>query len=206
MAERNEIEMAKSMLRAEMLGRMATIDPAERRAASRALNERLLAMDEVRMAGTVLAYLAMRTEIDPAAAMLECLEEGIRVAVPIVDEESKELEAVTIDSLDPRRFVRDRFGVLVPRDGERIRATELDVVLVPGVAFDRCGQRLGRGAGFYDRLLVRLPPRCRTIGLGFHCQLVERVPVDGRDRPVDAVVTDQAFVEVAAPGAGEPIA
>ncbi len=190
-----EIRRAKVALRAEMLRQMRQTEEAARATASRQASERLLALEEIREAELVLFYMAMRTEIDPAEAMAECLREGVRIAVPKVDVESGELEAIEVVSLADKHFVRDTLGVPVPRHGKLVRVTELDAVVVPGVAFDRAGHRLGRGAGYYDRLLIRLPPRCRTIGFGFGFQLLERVPVDTTDRSVSAVVTDVETVD-----------
>ncbi|MDZ4829625.1 MAG: 5-formyltetrahydrofolate cyclo-ligase [Phycisphaerae bacterium] len=190
------ISEEKRLLRATMLARLGAMSDAVKLAAGREASRRLLELDEVRDAGVVLFYMAMRSELDPALAMTECLRDGIRVAVPAVDGESGELEAVAIDSLDDRWFARDKWGVRAPKGGERLRVTELDVAVVPGVAFDRMGRRLGRGAGFYDRLLVRLPPRCRTIGLGFECQIVDTVPDELHDRRVAVVASELSVTEV----------
>ena len=180
----------KRLLRVSMLAQLGAMSDVARSRASRTASKRLLALDEVRDAGVVLFYMAIRMELDPAVAMIECLQSDIRIAVPIVDHDSGELEAVAIESLDDRWFVRDRWGVRVPKNGERVRVTELDVAIVPGVAFDRRGARLGRGGGYYDKLLVRLPPRCRTIGFAFECQVVDAVPSEAHDRTVAVVATD----------------
>ncbi|MFO0827800.1 MAG: 5-formyltetrahydrofolate cyclo-ligase [Phycisphaerales bacterium] len=195
MTEFGSIVEAKKVLRAEIRARLAAMDPAARRVASRAACARLLALDEVRDAGAVLFYMAMPVEVDPSVVMSECLRDGVRVAVPVIDRDSGELEAIEIESLDERWFRRDKMGILEPIGGARIRATELDAIVVPGLAFDRRGGRLGRGAGYYDRLLVRVTPRCRTIGFAFDCQVVESVPVDTHDRPVAALVTDRETTE-----------
>jgi 5-formyltetrahydrofolate cyclo-ligase len=185
-----QIAEEKRRLRAEMNSRLAALDPAERRAASRAACARLLELDEVRDASIVLVFMAMKTELDPAAAAYVCLEEGIRIAVPVIDEASGELEAMEIESLDERHFAKAKLGILEPTGGRRIRATEIDATIVPGLAFDRAGRRLGRGAGYYDRLLVRLPERCRTIGFTLDRQVVERVPTDAGDQRVQMLVTE----------------
>lgn len=190
----------KRLLRTKMLEQIGAMSDAVKLAAGREASQRLLDLDEIRDASFVLFYMAMRSEIDPALAMAQCLRDGVRIAVPVVDGESGELEAVAIDSLDDRWFTRDKWGVRVPKDGERLRVTELDVAVVPGVAFDRMGRRLGRGAGFYDRLLVRLPPRCRTIGLCFESQIVGSVPDEAHDRRVAVVASEVSVTEVAEGG------
>lgn len=190
------IRLAKKAMRADMQRRLKETDDATLRRGSREASDRLMELDEVREAGMVLFFMAMSAEIDPGRAMAACLKEGIAIAVPRVDEASREIEAIEIESLDERFFERDRFGILTPRGGRRVRATELDAVVVPGLAFDRAGRRLGRGAGYYDRMLVRVTPHCATIGFGLHFQLVECVPCAAHDQRVHRVVTDQECVEV----------
>lgn len=190
------LRLAKKAMRSEMLHRLRETPAQAIRQASREACDRLLELDEIRDAGTVLFFMAMAAEIDPSRAMAACLKEGVTVAVPRVDAESRELEAVEIDSLDERFFDRDRHGILTPRGGRSVRATEIDAIVVPGLAFDRSGGRLGRGAGYYDRLLFRVTEHCATVGFGLAFQLVERVPCGPLDRRVHRVVTDRELVEV----------
>lgn len=190
----DEIAAAKATLRRSMQERLRAIDEVDWRRASREACDRLLELDEVRDAGTILFYMAMRAEMDPSKAMRWCLEEGMTVAVPRIDPETRELEAIQIESLDERFFLRDRMGIPVPRDGRLVRATELDTIVAPGLAFDRNRRRLGRGAGYYDRLLVRVREHCSIVGFLHHAQLVDEVPTADHDRPVGRIVTDRETI------------
>jgi 5-formyltetrahydrofolate cyclo-ligase len=194
LGDENDITQRKAALRKEMQQRLRDIGDLECRRASREACARLEAMDELRDAGTVLFYMAMRSELDPSMAMRACLEDGITVAVPKIDPQSRELEAIEIESLDPRFFDRDRMGILTPRDGRLVRATEIDTVVAPGLAFDRSGGRLGRGAGYYDRLLVRVSEHCSTVGFCYGFQLVDEVPATALDRRVQRIVTEAETV------------
>lgn len=191
-----EIRAAKKAMRADMQRRLRETDGATIRSASRQACERLMALDEILEAKAVLFFMAMPAEIDPSRAMAACLKEGITVAVPRIDEASREIEAIAIESLDERFFDRDRFGIPTPRGGRAIRATELDAIVVPGLAFDRSGGRLGRGAGYYDRMLLRISQHCSTVGFALGFQLVDRVPCEAHDRRVQRVVTELELVEV----------
>lgn len=159
--------------------------------ASARISEALLDLPEVARAGGVLGYLAIAGEpnID---AMLEGLRErGARVSVPMVDWESGSMEAGVFGGCDG--LVCRRHGVREPTAGTRIvPIEELRVVLVPGVAFDLRGGRLGRGGGFYDRLLARLGPQTIRVGVGFERRVLERLPVEPWDQLVDVLVTEQA--------------
>ena len=185
-----EISAEKASLRKEMQAKLRGVVEVECRRASRLACDRLLELDEVREAGTVLFYMAMRNELDPQRAMEACLSEGITVAVPRIDPETRELEAIQIESLSERHFERDRMGIPTPRGGRLVRATEIDAVVAPGLAFDREGGRLGRGAGYYDRLLVRVSEHCSTVGFAYGFQLVGRVPTSRHDRRVRRIVTE----------------
>lgn len=92
-----------------------------------------------------------------------------------------------------------RFGVREPvvRDGSEGTRNGFDLVLVPGMAFDPLGRRLGKGYGYYDRFLSGLAPPAVVVGLAFSWQLVPEVPVESWDVPVDAVVTDEGVIRVA---------
>jgi 5-formyltetrahydrofolate cyclo-ligase len=93
-------------------------------------------------------------------------------------------------------------GILQP-DPERTRAVEwrtIQVVVLPGLAFDLRGYRLGRGAGYYDRSLPALGPGARRIGLAFECQVVECMPADPHDVPVDRIVTEDRVTSPRFPG------
>jgi len=193
--ERELIE-AKKALRVEVRERLREMDDAGRRDASARGCDRLRRLPAIESARTILFYLPTRTEISPLAAAGTCRDDGVTVALPRVDEGSNEIAIVEWESGDPADLVPDAAGMLAPAEGRVLRVGELDAVVVPGVAFDREGRRLGRGGGFYDRLLVRLPDRCPKIGFAFAAQLVARVPEELHDLRVDTVVTDAETIEI----------
>lgn len=119
------------------------------------------------------------------------LAAGKRVSVPVVEGDA--LTLVRLESLD--ELVPAPFGLLEPkrelrRKGRRLVATTIRLFLVPGLAFDRTGGRLGHGKGYYDRLLSRVKPTVPTVALGFDAQLVPAVPMGPDDRRVSMVVTE----------------
>ncbi|MDR3232870.1 MAG: 5-formyltetrahydrofolate cyclo-ligase [Planctomycetaceae bacterium] len=108
--------------------------------------------------------------------------------VPVRIESGDELEAGTFGILEPKPPVyRDR--------SRQIALDDIDVVLVPGLAFDRSGSRLGRGKGYYDRFLKKLKPSALKIGLAFECQIFDEIPADGSDVPLDLVITERGRVD-----------
>ena len=127
---------------------------------------------------------------------------GREVLLPITDTERHELRVASVE--DPARDLRDgAYGILEPRDGLPLGdPSALDLILVPGRAFDPGGGRLGRGKGYYDGFLSRLRPARADgpykLGVGFACQLVESVPMQVRDVRVDAAVTEKGVARAAA--------
>lgn len=131
---------------------------------------------------TLAGYLAIGTEIDPMPAMRA--HPG-PVCVPVVQGRG---QALAFHLWTPASVLRKGpFGVLVPQDGQAMRP---DIILVPGLAFDARGYRLGYGGGFYDRTLAQLGPRL-TLGLAYRAQLVGAVPVGPHDVALDAIATPE---------------
>lgn len=159
----------------------------ERRRSDDALLDRVLALPEVVRAGTILLYHGMGAEPDTARLLPVLWAAGKRVALPRCTGPG-EMEARLAE--EGRPLIRHPFGMLEPgEDAPRLEPEELDLILVPGLAFDRSGGRLGQGGGFYDRYL----PRCTgvTVALCRRDFLLEAVPREKHDRRVDLVVTEE---------------
>lgn len=137
-----------------------------------------------------MVYAPLRREADVTPLALWALARGATVCVPRMDWAARSMEPVPVASWSAD-LTLSRLGLREPRAGlGALPLAELDAVLVPGLAFDPTGARLGRGAGFYDRFLPRLPARAVTIGVALHGQLVDRVPTGPLDRPVEWLATE----------------
>lgn len=141
-------------------------------------------------ARTVMVYLAHGMELNLDLAISHLLEQGVTIAVPEVSETENQMRPVQLATLSASALNVDRFGIRVPAKPHKVELPALDVVVVPGVAFDRSGARLGRGGGFYDRFLKSLPEGTMRIGACFSSQLLEQIPTDPHDLSVDLVVTE----------------
>jgi 5-formyltetrahydrofolate cyclo-ligase len=155
----------------------------------------LLALPEIGAARVVLAYGATPEEIDPGPAVSALRERGVVTVFPRIEEAG----VLGIhEVLDDAEFVTGVFGLREPSaDAPRIELERIDLVIVPGVAFDERGYRLGYGGGYYDRLLPRLRPDCVRIGLAFEEQVFEAVPCDDHDQPVQVLVTPERVLRFA---------
>ncbi len=187
---------AKLVLRRRVLADRDGLPAAVRAHASDAIAARILARADFKSAQAVLLTLPFGSEWDSVAVMCASLAAGKAVAVPRVDKESRMLELHAIT--DPEReIVAGYRDIPEPLPGcPRISRDSIDFVLMPGVAFDRQGRRLGYGGGYYDRLLPLLSPRAVRVAGAFEVQLVDHVPAGPHDLGVDAVVTEARTLAV----------
>jgi 5-formyltetrahydrofolate cyclo-ligase len=158
-------------------------------------------MGAFRRGRRIAIYLAMPGEVDPAAILRAARRAGCEIFVPRVS--SRRRGRMSFVPLRPDARLRpNAYGIAEPvaRDGERVRPLELDLVLMPVVGFDREGNRLGMGAGYYDRALrhrrdtARSWRRPRLVGLAFACQEVESIASSPWDVALDVVVTERGVV------------
>ncbi|MGZ5290741.1 MAG: 5-formyltetrahydrofolate cyclo-ligase [Actinomycetota bacterium] len=186
----HRLKRAKRALRRSVIERRDRIKAAERRDLSRRIADRLLALTEVRDAGTVMAFWSFGSEVDTAPLIERLHAAGARVVLPRV--EGDEIVAVAFAPGDPA--TPTRFGVLEPSGTDVVDPGDVDVVVTPGVAFDRRGRRVGYGGGFYDRFLPRTRPGVPAIAVAFGLQVVDEAPEGRADHPVDAIVTEDEVI------------
>jgi 5,10-methenyltetrahydrofolate synthetase len=186
---------AKLALRREVLALRNALAPDARAAASAAIARRVAALPEFAAARTVLLTLAFRSEWNTLLLVHAALAESKTVVVPRVDRQTRMLELHSIADPD-RDVVPGHLDIPEPLLARpRVPRDAIDFVLVPGVAFDLEGRRLGYGGGYYDRLLPLLSPRAARVAGAFEIQIVERVPAAPHDVRVDAIVTESRIVE-----------
>jgi 5-formyltetrahydrofolate cyclo-ligase len=182
-------------------GGLSAVDQSSRAEAATAL---LLGLPElIEVAGrTIAGYLAVKGELDPAAALARAQARGGKLALPRVYGEGPRLRFHRV--APGAVLARGPLGILEPEAGlPEVAIEDLDVMLVPGLAFDAEGRRLGFGGGYYDGALAsareRAPGRPALIGLAYDFQIVDECPAGPRDVPVDLVVTDTRVLRPLAP-------
>lgn len=202
----------KSRLRRSVLSVLQALSPDHRAAASRRLCDRFLISDLYKDARVLLAFFPVREEPDLRPVIERALADGKTLALPRTDWAGRAMLPCAIATTavgEPAGLVRARFGLLEPGPAaEPLPPEAIDLILIPGVAFDRAGRRLGRGAGFYDRFLAPThtppdpvsPPRPVLVGVAHAEQILPRVPTEPHDRPVDFLLTPDALIRCAAHG------
>lgn len=160
--------------------------------ASARIGERVLSLPEYRAAQRVFCYHSLPMEVQTGGLIREMLRQGKEVYLPVTQKD-RTMKAVRLRDADALR--RGSFKVMEPDGDEEIDPEKLDLILTPGLAFDRAGGRIGYGAGCFDRFL----PNCRgTIAaLALDMQMVERVPMEAHDVFMHLVVTETAVIRCA---------
>ncbi len=178
--------MDKILLRQALRARRQALAAGEIAQAAELATARLLSEPSWRMAQTIALHLAIRGELPTAALITAAWKEGKRVALPRMSGGRMEMCLATVTTV----LVPGAHGIPEPPvEAEDIKPSELDLVLAPGVAFDRLGGRLGQGGGDYDRLLSQVRPDCFVVGWCHDFQLVDLVPSEPHDQRVGLVVT-----------------
>jgi len=140
----------------------------------------------------VHSYIGFRSEVATHGIIEDLFERGVKVAVPVVRGESDKEHMVHSLLENPSHLQPGKFGVPEPVNAKEISTSDLDAVLIPIVAFDGFGMRLGYGKGYYDRFLSVLPPKIRRIGLAFSIQEMDKIPMMSHDELINNVITEQS--------------
>ena len=180
----------KHKIRKHIIEKIRAHSPLEKSMKSGIIKDKLFIEEEFKKAKVVMFYVSLKDEVDTFIMIDEALKEGKRIAVPVILKEEKRLIAGEIHNR-LEDLESQHFGIYQPRQ-DRVREVpldDIDLVVVPGVAFDRKNIRLGRGHGYYDRFLSGLPKRTKTIGLAFDFQVLEYLPQDPHDVPVSKIIT-----------------
>lgn len=169
---------------------------------SRQICERFMTLPQYHLARTVMWYVDAGSEVRTRHTLPSALNQGKRVVVPWCVVETNELELFLLQ--DMSELIEGAYRILEPRTELRqlpnrsVRPEELDLVMVPGTAFDHRGGRMGQGKGYYDRLLARVREDAPLVALAFDCQIFDEIPTAPHDIFMDYVITESRIM----PGRG----
>ena len=184
---------AKKALRATVLAARDAMPRETRRAAVDTIMQRVCGLDVYRSAKSVLSYMSFGAELDTHGFFDSLLREGKMAVLPRIDKASK---ALTLHRVGSHADLLDGvWGIREPRaDSPPVAVADIDMVLLPGLAFDRAGNRLGYGAGYYDRLLAPASQKPVRVVAAFDCQVVDAVPSGPSDQPFHILVTESQLL------------
>jgi len=179
----------KNAIRKKVLAARDALSPAERTAKSREIEERLFALPEFKSARVILFFASFRSEVDTGSMIRRALVFGKRVVLPKVSG----TELVLHEISDPDKDLSPgTWGIPEPHESTPVMLDEIDLIVVPGAAYDEQGNRVGYGAGFYDKLLDEF--KKMTVALAFECQIAPNVPAEMHDIPIRKIVTERRII------------
>jgi 5-formyltetrahydrofolate cyclo-ligase len=180
----------KQLLRARARALRSSLSPAEILEKSERICHNL--MDVLDGANPIMVYVSKPMEVHTRALIVQLLAQGKIVIVPIIEKDTKTLRLSYIK--DPAVLSQSTFDVSEPVGHELpAQASDVKAVIIPMLAFDKRGNRLGYGAGYYDRFLTAHPHMTR-IGIAFACQELMEIPADPTDAGMDMIVTDTGII------------
>ena len=185
------LKNAKEKIRKEILLRLRKQKEEDRRHKSLLILKKLFALVEFKRAKTVLFYASFDGEVETLEMMEQALTLGKKIALPNIHTKNKEIIPTYVNDLQ-EDLILGPYGIQQSRHHPAlgVELDEIDLSIVPGIAFDRDNYRLGRGAGYYDRFLVRLSKHIPSIGLAFDFQIVSRLPRQEHDIPMTKVISN----------------
>ena len=186
-------EQKKKIREQAHANRNAQPDKAE---LSRQICEKFLALPAYGAAKTAMFYIDVRSEVRTRQHLPQALESGKKIVVPWCNDKG-ELELFHLTSMD--ELAIGMYKILEPKPDLRqqpekqVQAEDLDIVMGPGVAFDRRGARMGHGKGYYDKLLQHARPDAPLVALAFECQLFPEIPMAPHDIFMDRIITEKTI-------------
>jgi len=186
----------KKKIRREFKAKRDLLSKEELIEKSSEIKKKVFELKEFKKAKTIFSYISFKSEVRTSELIKESLKKKKRIIIPITDfkqnklylseikDFEKELEPTLIGLFQPKReFLRP------------VNAKELDLIIVPGIAFDEKGNRIGSGKGFFDKFLSELPKKIPVIALAFESQLAKEVPCECHDMKVEKIVTEKRVIE-----------
>lgn len=179
----------KKALRASIKQKRRALSIEYRQQASRKMQAELTRLPCYQAAEYIMLYMAMQDEVQLDELIAMVLKDGKKAVIPLVTGAGL-MEAVELS--DMADLVPDKYGIKTVSEEKRrlIAPDKIDLIIVPGVAFDKAGHRLGMGGGFYDRFMLRAARAVRAA-LAYDCQLLVSVPAEVHDLTVDYIITEK---------------
>lgn len=188
--------MNKKMLRSEMLSKRNSLSQQGLMEKSSAITKLLFSTDYYKDSKYIMSYIDFRNEVRTEEIIKKALKEGKNVIIPISIVETRQLILSQLMDYD-KELEAGTYGILEPKKKfiREVNPDLIDLILMPGVAFDRRGYRIGYGGGYYDRFLTRIDKSVPKAALAFDLQMVPYVKEGRYDIPVDYIITESEIIK-----------
>lgn len=187
----------REALRQKILGARDGLSDKARQAKSISVMQNFWTLQGMQQWSTLFIYVNFRSEVETLELIKKCINRYIRVAVPLV--ETSAVRMIPLLIKDPEQdLVPGYYNIPEPdpKKSLRLEPGEIDAAVIPGSVFDIHGGRLGYGGGYYDRFLLNDAPQAKRIGLAFELQVVDKVPLEPHDQPLDILITEERIVNI----------
>ena len=178
--------LTKAQIRSKILLRLKTQKEEDRNRKSKLITDKLLRNKVFKKAKIVMFYIAFGGEVNTQEMIREAKKIGKLICVPVCRKDKETMQPAILE--DHAKLQKGPYGVLEPVAQARVKPKDLDLIIVPGLAFDKKGNRLGRGKGCYDRFLCALSDNTPSIGLAFNFQVLPLIPTTSHDVSVKKVI------------------
>ena len=186
--------MNKKSIRKKVLEDRSNISATVLSEFSNIITEKLYNTTEYKNAKTIMSFISFGDEVDTHKIIKDSMALGKRIVVPVTFSDTKLIKPSHL--MDFSELEYGYYNILTPKEEfwRFIDPNEIDLILMPGVGFDRKGYRIGYGGGYYDRFLSKLDKNIDTIGLAFQLQIIDNVPADTFDIPIDSIITEKETI------------
>lgn len=182
----------KKQIRKQILDRRNSLSPQEASELSNKIQARVLSWEKFMSSSTIMLYYNYKNEAGTTKLIDECFKLGKRLVLPKVVKETRDILSCLVENLQD--FTKGAYGIIEPRADKLIDPTEIDLVIIPGVAFDEDGNRIGHGAGYYDKFLENFSGT--KAGICYEFQIVENTYPDQYDIKMDFIITEQRIITI----------
>lgn len=180
----------KNQLKEAILKKRNSLPNEEIIERSRKIGNNLLNLEKYKNSKTVMFFVSFNSEVNTHDMIRQALNNKTVIVPKVVHKEIEPSVIIDFDNLVPG----NKFGIQEPIEEMKIAYKNIDLVLVPGIVFDKEGHRIGYGFGYYDKFLRKVP-KAAKIGLAFDFQVLDKIPREMHDVPVDLIVTEERVVE-----------
>ena len=190
-----DLKTKKAEIRKSTLARRDRLSKKARAEKSKAILNRLSEFANFLEARIVLFYHSHKSEVDTKAMIRRALQLEKIVALPLIDQERGEIIPFKIGDL--KKDVQPGYRGIpepIPQRCKQIPVQHINLAIIPGIAFDERGGRIGYGTGFYDRFIPELDITTRKVALSFECQIVPQIPMEPHDRYTDIIITEDRII------------
>ena len=190
-------KLKKQLLRNELLNKRKLLSNKAILDKSNQIANRLKKFDKYQQSEKIMLYISTKYEVQTQNIIESAQKDNKKLYIPIIIKEKHDLIPSLVNDFNKELALGD-LGIYQPKEEHtrEIHPNMLDMVIIPGIGFTTNGNRLGRGGGYYDRFLKKLKENCRSVALAFEIQIVEEIPLDEYDVPVDYIITEDRIIKI----------